>query len=343
MNIERKIHVAVLIIFTIAIPILGYTLGIKGPLFHKSLSRIAGDNGLFLHLFFLMNCVIAVLLLNLSYLKRYHNLGDITSTTGFIISCVLLEITVITPYVPHELTILAKIHNYSAYLGVGLIILVISYFLITLLKFSRKACEIVSILFLGILAICLTIIFVTGNPSCFFEVTLMTLISCLFIFTIFILYKIELKKQEGGFKITYKIVNKRDFDLVACEIPKNVNDILTHEHFESVKKTFFRNKIIKQIFFYYDIKNDKTLIATKNNLKGIHPFSQFDLPKTRWAVFMLDDHISDTKQKTWDYINNIFSSETNLELVRDVHLESYLITKNDDLMRCEIWIPIKES
>lgn len=193
MDLQRKIYIILIVLFSILAPILGFTLGIYGDLFLMSVSRIAGDNGLFLHLFFLLNCVMIILLLSLTYLKKYHNLGNKISNTAFIISYVLIEISIITPYIPHELTILANIHNYCSYGGVILIVLIISYLIYLLFKSNKKIAFPHIITFIIIVVLCLSTLFITGNPSCFTEILFITLSSLFFIFLIYHLHKSNYK------------------------------------------------------------------------------------------------------------------------------------------------------
>lgn len=347
---DRKRKRLLLIIFTLAIiiiPFVGISLALKGPAFLKSLSRIAGDGKHFAHLFLFGNFLIIFLFVSFYYLYNYYNLGNKTTTRLFIIACILLEITVLMPYIPEENKFVSTIHNYCAYFGVPLLVLSLFGVIFTIPTYSRRVFVYTCIGFVCIVITCLTIFLIIQRPSGVFELLLITSFVDLVLILILLLRHYEKNKINGTMNVRYKIIKNKTINIAAYETNLNIKDehpLILHE--TNLNWQFIDNNsnksIFKKIFVYFDNSTKKHYIGvlfnkkqTNNELITIH--------SKQWAVFYLDDTLFSTKEQAWNYINNSFFKDNNLHLNDKVYIEKYLITKNNDIRKAEIWIPLQNN
>ena len=348
MNKRRKKIIIVLIVLAVLIiPFTGITLAAKGPAFFLSLSRIAGDGKHFWHLFVFGNFVIIFILLSVYYLYQYYKLGNKRIMILFLIACCLLEATVLTPYIPKENIVISKIHNLFAYVSISLLVISLFGLIFTIPNFSRRVFVYTSISFVFIVIVCLTIFILTGNPSSFFELTLITLLINLILFIIIMLHHNETNKINGTLGVRYNIIKHKPFKIIlfkARNENKEPSPIIIHKSNLYWKKLEPKSKLnpFRKVFVYYENKN-KTyqiglLTKKKNQDKRCKTFNY-----KNWVVFYLDDTLESTKVQTLHFIKEKFSLENEYEFVGNIYLEKYYVTKNENIRKCEIWIPIQKK
>lgn len=346
---RKKIIIIICALALLIIPVTGFSLAIKGPTFLKSLSRIAGDGKHFGHLFIFGNLVILFLVMSIFYLSNYHNLGNKKTNISFFVACCFLEITVLTPYMPLEYPILASIHNYAAYIAIFLLFVSLFAFIMTIPSSSMRIFK-DSLLCLNIIfAICVLIWKTMGRTSSFLELLFVTFASDLIVFIIFLLYRNEKKQKHGLLDVDYKIVENKEFNIICYEsFPHDDNTLPLIQYdnniqWNKLKDNMFKKISIEKIFVFLDKSDSKTYIGV-NNTDNIEnsKFKTINLKEDKWAVFELDNTFYKTKEATWKYINDIFLFEHKYEIIDDIYLESYFVTKRAKIRKAEIWIPIKK-
>lgn len=346
---DKKRKRLLLIIFALAIlviPFVGISLALKGPAFLKSLSRIAGDGKHFGHLIILGNFLIIFLFASFYYLYNYYNLGNKKTTKMFIIACILLEITVLTPYIPEENKFVSTIHNYCAYVSIPLLVFSLFGVIFTTPHYSRRVFIFTCISFCCIVIICLTIFLIIRRPSGVFELILITSLADLILIIILLLYHNEKNKIKGTMDVRYKIIKNKTINIIAYETNinlKNEHPLILHEtnlNWDFLKNNTNKNPF-KKVFVYFDNITKKHYIGVLSNKHNIN--NNISIHSDKWAVFYLDDNLFSTKEQAWNYIDNNFINDNNYKLNDKIYLEKYLITKNNDIRKIEIWIPIQNN
>lgn len=322
----------------VLIPVTGITIAMNGPFLHKSLSRITGDEKLFGRLIFFGNLVIIFLMLSISYLFHYHNVGNRRTRLSFIIAAILLEITVVVPYVPSEFPELAKIHNFTAFTSVILLAFTVFWLIMTMPAISRKVYEISIIGLALVLTLCASILKQAGNSSSFFELVLIISFSDLILLMMFLLYKSEDQKEKGTFKVKYRIKSKKIKYFAYDDNYVYDNNMTKLEKWHLLKQNF-RLKLFNFLFIYHDINIDKPIIGLANKTKNDKASLIINSEKQKFIIFDIDDRHEKTKEKTLDFINNQFDE---FKLDTSNYFEVYCITFLSNMRRRQIWIPINE-
>lgn len=328
------------------IPVCGISLGTKGPLFIKSLSRIAGDGKHFGHLFLFGNLVILFLIISIYYLTNYFKIGNKRTTTLFIIACIFLECTVLTPYIPETNPLISKIHNYCAYFSISLLVITLLWLIISIPSYSRSVFKTTCILFTVIVTLCLTIYIASGRPSGFFEITLITTMSDLILIMIILLHHNEKDKINGTLDIKFKIAKNKAFNLYTYEAYSNGNENIPlvlkqmNDNWQEIESATSINPF-KRVYVYYDTNAKKHFIGVNKSksLKAEHIIintNHYD-----WAVFDLDDTVHKTKEITINFIKEKFLQENEYSICSNIYMEKYFVTKRSNIRKAQIWIPVK--
>lgn len=346
---RKKTFIILIILGAVLIPTFGISLAMKGPAFFKSLSRIASDGRHFLHIIILGNLIILFILMSIFYLEKYHNLGSTATSISFIFSCFLLELTVLVPYMKEEFILLKNLHNFTAYLSIILLVISLFFFVMTMPRSSRSVFKTVVICLIIVIGIAGFIFEVTGNPSAFFETTLVVLACNLILITIYLLYRNEKAKETGKFNVNYKIVESDiNFYAYQVKVPKQeANKPLKLDKkiidWKEIKRNYFTGFHIENVYIYYDKKTNTLLTGIKDPKNTDEIYREVTFPEQKWAVFELDDQQYKTKQYTWNYIKNNFSENKKYTISSDDYIEKYYITKKLNIRKGEIWIPIIEN
>lgn len=343
---RKRLLIILLTLAILIIPFVGISLAIKGPAFLKSLSRIAGDGKHFGHLFIFGNLVILFIIISVYYLFNYYKLGNKKTNISFFVSCVLLEITVLTPYIPDENIVISKVHNYCAY--VSIILLVISLFsvIFTIPNISRKVFIYTCGGFAIIVITCLSIFIITGRPSSFFELTLINSSVDLILLIILMLHHNEKNKINGILNVKYKILKNKKMKLQIYEAYSDLKEpypLILHDMNMQWKNLQAKSTFnpFKKVFVYYDNVNKKHnigILTKKRNNDNCVIISN-DL----WAVFYLDNSFYTTKEHAWNFIKDSFMTNNNYIIDNKIYLEKYVVTKNENIRKCQIWVAISKK
>ncbi len=344
---KKEIIIILLALAILIIPFVGVSLLVKGDGFLKSLSRIAGDGEHFVHLFIFGNLIILFILVSVYYLCNFYKLGNKRTNILFIIACVLLEITVLTPYIPEKNFFISQVHNYCAYSSILLLVFTLFRLIFTIPTISRRVFVSTSIGFVTVVGICLIIFLATGRPSGFFELTLITLSVDLILLTIVMLHFNEKNKINGTLEVKYKIINKRSFKIQSYEAHydvKHATPIILHDinsHWKNIEPRVKINPF-RKVFVYFDKDDNKYYIGVLTKKKNNHK-DCIVISNNKWAIFNLDDTFYTTKEHAWNFINETFINENNYYIDDSIYLEKYVVTKNGNIRKSQIWIPIIEK
>lgn len=340
---RKAIFLSLVILSTIIIPALCIIVCSRGRPFRYSLSRIAGDNNAVILLWILGNFLILFLLLLMNYFKMYHSIGNKFTSIIFYISSILLEITICVPYKPHEYPIQSSIHNITAYSAVPLLVVGLLFILLSLPKLSRNIYKISVITFVIIISISYHIFQMRDNTTAFFEVTLIFLCTNFFSLTLYRLYKMEVKKIDGSFKIRYKIrtikkLNLQTYD-VESDIKYPVFNIMEHNNIiKGTKDNIF--PIVKKIYIFYNNCDGTTKIGFKTNRKKDNVITY---EKKKWAIFLLDETSSETRKYTLNYISSFFEKNSKYKIASNTYIEKYIVIGFNNVRKAEIWLNIESK
>ena len=157
----------------------------------------------------------------------------------------------------------------------------------------------------------------------------------------------ETNKINGTLGVRYNIIEHKPFKIIlfkARNENKEPSPIIIHKSNLYWKKLEPKSKLnpFRKVFVYYENKN-KTyqiglLTKKKNQDKRCKTFNY-----KNWVVFYLDDTLESTKVQTLHFIKEEFSLENEYEFVDNIYLEKYYVTKNENIRKCEIWIPIQKK
>lgn len=344
---RKRLIITLIALAILIIPFVGVSLAVKGPAFLKSLSRIAGDGKHFGHLFIFGNLVIIFILISVYYLFNYYKLGNKKTNISFFVSCVLLEITVLTPYIPEENIVISKIHNYCAYVSIVLLVISLFWVIFSIPNISRKVFIYISGGFALIVIVCLTIFLVTGSPSSFFELTLINCSVDLILLLILLLHHNEKNKINGTLDVKYKIVKNKKMKLHVYEAYSDLTEpypLILHEMNLQWKDLIARSSInpFRKVFVYYDNINKKHNIGLLTKKRNTNK-NCITISNDLWAVFYLDNTFYTTKEHAWNFIKDSFLVTEKYIIKNNIYLEKYVVTKNENIRKCQIWVPITKK
>lgn len=191
---QKKASIWFAIMALIIIPSSSLRLAFKGPILDTTLSKLGGM-GHYKELVIWGTIISSFFALSVLYFISFFNLKKKRTKVFLLISCILLELTVLVPFMPSVFPFLAKLHNLFAFSGIILLMITMYFFVISLSDINKVVYK-RTLTTLNVIVVLSSLILLLLGISSFFEITMVILTSIMLYTTNRLLNKTSDKSSE---------------------------------------------------------------------------------------------------------------------------------------------------